>query len=32
MKKKRPNHVVWGIPIGKSSPAVIVTAYRPDPE
>ena len=31
-KEKRPIHVVWGIPIGKSSPAVIVTAYRPDPE
>lgn len=25
-------HVVWGIPKGKESPAVIVTAYRPDPE
>jgi hypothetical protein len=24
-------HVVWGIPKGKSSPAVLVTAYRPDP-
>jgi len=28
---KRPMHVVWGIPKGHSSPAVIVTAYRPDP-
>jgi hypothetical protein len=27
----RPIHVVWGIPAGKSSPAVVVTAYRPDP-
>ncbi len=27
-----PIHVVWGIPKGKSSPAVLVTAYRPDPE
>jgi hypothetical protein len=27
-----PFHVVWGIPKGKGSPAVIVTAYRPDPE
>lgn len=27
----RPIHVVWGIPKGKSSPAVLVTAYRPDP-
>ena len=25
-------HVVWGIPKGASSPAVMVTAYRPDPE
>ena len=25
-------HVVWGIPKGKSSPAVLVTAYRPDPK
>lgn len=27
-----PIHVVWGIPEGKASPAVLVTAYRPDPE
>jgi hypothetical protein len=27
-----PMHVVWGIPKGESSPAVPVTAYRPDPE
>jgi hypothetical protein len=27
----RPIHVVWGIPRGHSSPAVLVTAYRPDP-
>jgi hypothetical protein len=26
-----PLHVVWGIPKGHSSPAVLVTAYRPDP-
>ena len=26
-----PIHVVWGIPRGHSSPAVVVTAYRPDP-
>ncbi len=25
-----PSHVVWGIPTGFSSPAVVVTAYRPD--
>ena len=24
-------HVVWGIPRGADSPAVLVTAYRPDP-
>ena len=27
----RPIHVVWGIPQGQTSPAVLVTAYRPDP-
>ena len=27
----QPIHVVWGIPAGKESPAVVVTAYRPDP-
>ncbi|MCC5982691.1 MAG: DUF4258 domain-containing protein [Oceanicaulis sp.] len=26
-----PFHVVWGIPKGLSAPAVLVTAYRPDP-
>ena len=26
-----PIHIVWGIPKGKTSPAVLVTAYRPDP-
>ena len=26
-----PIHVLWGIPKGKNSPAVLVTAYRPDP-
>ena len=25
-----PIHVVWGIPKQSSSPAVVVTAYRPD--
>lgn len=29
---RRPLHVVWGIPKNLSSPAVVVTAYRPDPE
>jgi hypothetical protein len=28
----RPIHVVWGIPKGHASPAVLVTAYRPDPK
>ena len=27
----QPVHVVWGIPRGHRSPAVVVTAYRPDP-
>ena len=27
----QPIHVVWGIPLGKESSAVVVTAYRPDP-
>ena len=27
-----PIHVVWGIPKGANSPAVLVTAYRPDPD
>jgi len=26
-----PIHAVWGIPKGESGPAVLVTAYRPDP-
>ena len=26
-----PIHVVWGIPRAQTSPAVPVTAYRPDP-
>jgi hypothetical protein len=25
-------HVVWAIPAGKRRPAVLVTAYRPDPQ
>ena len=29
---RQPVHVVWGIPRGHSSPAVLVTAYRPDPQ
>jgi hypothetical protein len=27
----RPIHVVWGIPRGQAAPAVLLTAYRPDP-
>ena len=27
----RPIHVVWGIPKDQEGPAVLVTAYRPDP-
>ena len=27
-----PIHAVWGIPRGSTSPAVLVTAYRPNPE
>ncbi len=30
--KGKPVHVVWGIPRNASSPAVLVTAYRPDPK
>lgn len=29
-REVRPIHVVWGIPKGASSPAIVVTAYRPD--
>lgn len=28
---KQPVHAVWGIPRGHEAPAVLVTAYRPDP-
>ena len=27
----QPVHAVWGIPSGATSPAVLITAYRPDP-
>jgi hypothetical protein len=30
-REGEPMHVVWGIPKGYSSPAVLITAYRPDP-
>ena len=28
---RKPVHAVWGIPKGEKTPAVLVTAYRPDP-
>ena len=31
-KDGAPIHAVWGIPAGHSKPAVLVTAYRPDPD
>lgn len=31
-KEGKPIHVVWGIPKGYESPAVLITAYRPDPK
>jgi hypothetical protein len=30
--QRRPIHVVWAIPAGERRPAVVVTAYRPDPK
>ena len=27
-----PIHVVWAIPAGERRPAILVTAYRPDPD
>ncbi|HSB81054.1 MAG TPA: DUF4258 domain-containing protein [Candidatus Methylomirabilis sp.] len=30
-RDSRPIHAVWGIPKGQASPAVLVTAYRPEP-
>jgi Domain of unknown function (DUF4258) len=31
-ERGRPIHVLWGISMNASSPAVVVTAYRPDPD
>jgi hypothetical protein len=31
-KTDQPIHIVWGIPKGTSTPAVVVTGYRPDPD
>jgi len=28
----KPIHILWGIERGTATPAVLVTAYRPDPE
>jgi hypothetical protein len=28
----RPIHVLWAVPAGQTEPAVLVTAYRPDPQ
>jgi hypothetical protein len=30
--QEKPIHAVWGIPKDASQPAVLVTAYRPDPQ
>ena len=30
-RARQPIHVVWGIPAGRGSPAVVITAYKPDP-
>lgn len=31
-KRDNPVHVLWGIPKGYDKPAVLITAYRPDPK
>lgn len=31
-RNNKPIHVVWGLRKGTSSPPVIITAYRPDPQ
>jgi hypothetical protein len=31
-KDGHPIHVVWGVPIITLTPAVLITAYRPNPE
>jgi hypothetical protein len=30
-RNDKPVHVVWGIPKGYTEPAVLITAYHPDP-
>jgi len=31
-RNENPIHVVWGVPAGYNRPAVLITAYRPDPQ
>lgn len=31
-REARPIHVVWGLRKGTTTPAVVITVYRPDPE
>ena len=31
-QERRPIHALWGIPTGRDFPAVLVTAYRPEPD
>lgn len=31
-RQNKPIHVLWGIPKGHTGPAVLVTAYRPNPK
>lgn len=31
-RNEQPIHVVWGIPAGHETPAVLITAYRPNAE
>ena len=31
-RNHKPIHTVWGIPNGQKEPAVLITAYRPDPD
>jgi hypothetical protein len=30
-EKRKPLHAIWALPAGQRRPAVLVTAYRPDP-
>jgi len=30
-RDQKPIHTVWGVPLGQTEPAVLITAYRPDP-